>query len=338
MPQRRAFTLIELLVVIAIIGLLASLLLPALAGARKNAQNTVGQANLRSMMGILATWAADNKSQYYTPYPALKPKPGTESSEEEALMRYGWLAHNRYDSEPFAAYWFSHLNAFDEKGTLGIDTFFSPADAESLRTFRGTPAEEAMVVPGSFYYSPTAWKSPTAYDFVYNTSQCAKYGPEYRADCCPSLPGPSWACNLSSNTTADVVYSSSKVIVFERADFTQNRRISILGNTSVERALPPAWNNPRSKPSVATADGSVTRADVPDLTRRAAEALRQDPQLNYLPVDLLNVPDSMPVKRLQPHVKSYVTIDGCPEQASDGLYPMFFGATRYGLRGRDLQR
>jgi hypothetical protein len=85
---------------------------------------------------------------------------------------------------------------------------------------------------------------------------------------------------------------------------------------------------------VATADGSVTRADVPDLTRRAAEALRRDPQLTYLPVDLINVPDSMPPK----DIKQIVAIDGAADRTSDGLSPMFFAATRYGLRGRDLPR
>ncbi len=56
-----AFTLIELLVVIAIIALLISILLPALAAARRSGRSAVCQANLKQMMTAHLTYTNDNK-------------------------------------------------------------------------------------------------------------------------------------------------------------------------------------------------------------------------------------------------------------------------------------
>ena len=82
MNSRQGFTLIELLVVIAIIGILASLLLPALSKAKQSAYRIVDLNNIKQLGVAMNLVAADNSD--------LMPWPNWLSGEEDTHQQ-GWL-------------------------------------------------------------------------------------------------------------------------------------------------------------------------------------------------------------------------------------------------------
>ena len=148
MKKKSGFTLIELLVVIAIIGILAAILLPALARARESARRATCQNNLKQM-GLVFNMYANEWDGLFPPIKIYNcsTEPPPDNWARDCTFN-GPSVYPEYLSD------------------VGVLVCPSDSDAESV--FRGfhqdgnpdLPVEPCRLARGSYYYTGWAFHEP----------------------------------------------------------------------------------------------------------------------------------------------------------------------------------
>jgi prepilin-type N-terminal cleavage/methylation domain-containing protein len=332
MRRRSGFTLIELLVVIAIIAVLISILIPALANARRESQRTVSLSNLKQNVVYMGYYGFERKDDLLNPF-SPKNLPQTIANEQCQVMErerfytssywdYGTNVQSNQGTETFSYHWLSHMLFGDTPDISRMRSGFAPADKAMLRMLRETTSSNAQtdmtwIFPVSYWYPPVFWQKSERFSLT-------------TADRIPAsqMNQPQYQWMIRRNQLSDIVSPQKKVMLFERADFYQK-------NASYRT---PSWNSPGSRVAIALSDGSGRQINMNDVVA----ATSTNPGLTATNAELLQPAGTWapPASELRYFFELGSGVD--PQQSDfqfqiNPPYPAYFWATRKGIRGIDIR-